>query len=738
MYNVSYKSAINTTICQETKTMNKKMREEYAIFNDLSKLCSTPGYIHAIAFLCLENVIPYRQELKPKDMMGLYSTERLIRTEICTLIGLMYKNGIDLTLPSPQKIQFMIRKTKKLLKELHYHFLSYIKFDDFLKGDEQENPFANGPAMREPISYGSESAYQFQYRELCLGKYNNDDDWLIKNKGFSIKDAVKVLKGIIDFQNLKLKKASSDIFQDKTQNWTILHGYTFTANDLTDYIDYIDYMDLQIVNNVLRALIPPTNMNNQNFNTINDFNVINAYPILELNNGEYVLFNQFSLSEALYETPFYWLIGDGKYSDYAMGNRGSFTETFCKKRLEHVFGQANAFRNVNILSGKKTLGEIDVFVVFANRAIILQAKSKRLTLEARKGNDNVLKDDFKKSIQDSYDQALLCSKLITNTDFILQDSNSSILKIPRDFKEIYIFCVVSDHYPALSFQARQFLRYEQSERIMPPFIMDIFLLDVMVEMLSSPLLFLSYINRRVTYIEAVLAPDELVILSYHLCSNLWISDKNTNLVLENDLGVDIDLAMLVRREGIPGPDTPEGILTKYRNTAFDNLIREIEKDENPSTIDLGFLLLKLSGDTITDINRTISIISERSRADGKTHDSTILFGGMEAGLTIHSSSESIEIAGPSLQRHCELRKYICRVNDWFGICIDPEDMSLRFGIQLNYEWKQSDIMDSLTEKFPKGDETRRPQKNENQNKDIGRNSLCPCGSGKKYKKCCGK
>jgi len=28
------------------------------------------------------------------------------------------------------------------------------------------------------------------------------------------------------------------------------------------------------------------------------------------------------------------------------------------------------------------------------------------------------------------------------------------------------------------------------------------------------------------------------------------------------------------------------------------------------------------------------------------------------------------------------------------------------------------------------------EQNRNQYKNIGRNDLCPCGSGKKYKKCC--
>ena len=72
-----------------------EMRSEQAIFDDLTKLCSSPGYVHAIAYLCFrDNVIRYSDELKPEDMQQLFSKSRLIRTEISTLIGLLLKAEI--------------------------------------------------------------------------------------------------------------------------------------------------------------------------------------------------------------------------------------------------------------------------------------------------------------------------------------------------------------------------------------------------------------------------------------------------------------------------------------------------------------------------------------------------------------------------------------------------------------------------------------------------------------------
>ena len=37
-----------------------------------------------------------------------------------------------------------------------------------------------------------------------------------------------------------------------------------------------------------------------------------------------------------------------------------------------------------------------------------------------------------------------------------------------------------------------------------------------------------------------------------------------------------------------------------------------------------------------------------------------------------------------------------------------------------------------------GDDTPQPKKPVTKDKKPGRNDLCPCGSGKKYKQCCGK
>lgn len=711
------------------------MRPEQTIFEELAGLCSSPGYIHAIAYLCFrDNMIAYSDEMKSEDMQHLFSSSRLIRTETSTLIGLLIKNDIDHTLQSPSVMQDYIDKTETLLEEIHRSMsaLMWKGFDP--KAVQESDPFDSGAALREPIFYGGESAYSFQYRDLSVRKYSNDEEWLRTNKGFSIQEARDVVRAVGRFLDEKAVSVMETLRGMPPDQWTFLPTHTFTAREIAEYA----HIDFTTVNNVLSAFALPDGERNAQFGTLSDFNVVNAYPLMPVLEDEYLLFHIYSLAEALYDAPFYWMGADNVYVNTAMMNRGQFTEEFTAQRLALVFGKDRVYKNVDVYESKdKKIGEIDVLVLFGNRAIVVQAKSKRLTLESRKGNDGQIRDDFRKSVQDSYDQAYRCAKLLGNPKYVLKDRNSDEISIRGSLKDIYIFCVVSDHYPALSFQARQFLKFELTETIPPPFVLDVFTLDAMTEMLASPLQLLSYVDRRSKYSEKVMASHELTILSYHLKRNLWLGGEYDWVMLEDDISSDLDLAMLVRREGIPGPRTPDGILTRLGSTTLGRFVKEIEMRPDPSTIDLGYMLLTLNEKTVTEVSGAIDELARRARADGKNHDLTIRLGQGGTGFTVHCNNNPIHVAGPALESHCHARKYTERTESWFGICVRPSDTSLRFGVNLHFDWERNEEMDVFTKSMARpGNLSDLLETTRAKRKKIGRNELCPCGSGRKYKKCC--
>ncbi len=711
-------------------------RNEDEIFAELQTLAAEPGYIHAISFLCFrDNAIVFEGKLNADNLANMYSPERLVRTEISTLIGLLVKNDLDLSLPQPNQLQKMIDRSDQLLKELHNAMIAPISkaISNAINQGESISPFSRGDILREAIFYCGESAYDFQFRDFALEKYKTDDDWLKSEKGFSISDAITFAQGISILSRNAIVNFKDSFINKDPLEWTALSVFTFT----TDQIMHVTQLDRKVITKILDAFSLPNTDRNQSFNSVSDFNSVNTYPIIRISETEFVIFQYYCLVQAIYESPAYWMSQDEKYVNEAAKNRGSFSEMFCTNRMRSIFGDHHVYKNVTLKENKKiTVGEIDVLVLFGNRAIIIQAKSKRLTIEARKGNDNQLQNDFKLAIQDSYNQGLSCAKALQRRDIIILDNEAQQIRTAHPLKEIYIFCVLSEHYPALAFQAHQLLHIERTEQIKPPFVMDIFLLDTMVEMLASPLYFISYINRRTEYDNKVVAAHELTVLSYHLKRNLWIEPKVDSIFLDDDVCADLDIAMMARRNGFIGNTTPDGILTRLRHTKVGELIKQIEDSENSELIDLGLFLLALNEDTVFELSKGIETIVSRASVDLSNHDFSMSFTNDEGtGITIHSNNDPIGIAMKRLYDHCKRRKYFHKAQTWFGLCLKPRTGAIRFNSNFEYPWKQSREMDDIVVNMSNGQKrlsiSIKPRK-----KKAGRNDPCPCGSGRKYKKCC--
>lgn len=670
-------------------------------------------------------------------MRKMFSPSRLIRTEINTLLGLMIKVDIDWTLLAPRTLQEYIDAAEKLLEELH-RCLS----GEFWSGLTKEavegglNPFERGEALREPIFYSGESAYIFQYLDLATRKYAADSKWLQADRGFTIDHATRVAKAVEGVHADRFDSIRERMRKQYPDEWTMLPLFSFTADEIAAKAN----LATDIVERVLGAFELPSTERNEGFNALHDFNVITAMPLLRMPSGEFLLLQSYSLAEAIYEAPHHWMYQDEAYRPTLSKNRGDFTEDFVAERLGLVFGKDRVHLNVDIFRAKATkVSDVDVLVVWGNRVIIVQAKSKRLTLESRKGNDQVIRSDFKKAVQVAYDQGAACAKSLIEKGCRLVAADGREVVLPDDIKEIYIFCVVSDHYPALSFQARQFLKTESIDRVQAPLVMDVFAVDAMTEMLQSPLQLLSYVNRRANYAEQLMASQELTILGYHLTKNLWVQSDVNLMHLCDDFSAGLDIAMAVRRAGVQGAATPDGVLTRFGKTTVGRIVKEIEARPDSATIDLGFLLLAMSEQAVKEMSRAVDKLAALTRADGQVHDVT--FGFKEgSGITFHCTDEPSTLAAPRLESYCTLRKYREKASQWFGLCMTSTGPDVRFGISLVFPWNQDEQMDEKTkdmkEPVPIDQALQTLMTGRNRARKIGRNDPCPCGSGRKYKKCC--
>ncbi|MBN9002584.1 MAG: preprotein translocase, partial [Rhizobiales bacterium] len=147
----------------------QKLRSEQDIFDELATVCQRPGFAHAIATFCFrDNIVGYGDKLKGEDYAKMFSSDRLIRTEISTLIGLMARAPIDWAKPSNENIEHMLKQAEALLQELHIvlNRPGEENFKAMMEG-EDANPFKAGSFLREPIFYAAESAYASQYRDFA-------------------------------------------------------------------------------------------------------------------------------------------------------------------------------------------------------------------------------------------------------------------------------------------------------------------------------------------------------------------------------------------------------------------------------------------------------------------------------------------------------------------------------------------------------------------------------------------
>lgn len=714
----------------------EKPREESQILEDLATLAASPGYVHAVAYICnRDNVIHIEGQLKSSEMDRLFSSERLIQTELTTLIGLMAKRPLDLSLLPSDVVESYVERTDALMLELH-NAMSYPMFSAMVEamkdGTEPPDPW-HGPGMREPIFYGTETAYAFQYRDLVPEKYEADDDWMLKAKGFTSGQARTIAKTMCALMDEKGTRLFAEARATKVQPETWLPAFEFSLNEVA--------LRSGVEQDVAEAFFRAFRYTGDNaaFKEVGDFNEVAAWPLLPTDRGTVLLFSHYAIYEALYESPFFWMWDDKPYRPTAAKHRGAFTEQFATRRLAGVFGHEHVHTNVNLHRGKDIVGEVDVLVIYADRLIIVQAKSKKLTIAARKGNDNQLKADFAAAIQDSYDQGWTCANEILTGGCRLVDDKEKEVDLPPSIKEVFLFSLVSEHYPALAFQASQFLKFQTTDVIRPPFVMDVFLLDTLTEMLTTPLRLLSYVKLRVGAPDKLMSGHELTVLGYHLKQNLWLDEEYDSVILEDSIAQDLDTAMLVRRDNQPGDDTPVGILTKMRGTRYERLIKEIETKADPATLELGFHLLSMNEDSCVNVHRVLETITRQTQFDGKRHDVTLASSTPPpCGVSFHCNPTPSLEAIAVLEAHCAKRKYRQRAAQWFGVSVNPNS-EIQFGVTLDFPWEASDEMERLTADMKPASQVsdvlpQVPRKGNNTK--LGRNEPCPCGSGRKYKRCC--
>ena len=706
-------------------------RSEEDILADLRTLCSSRGYIHALARICLDNDwLRLSKESGPEDYSHLYDDNHLTLTEVATLTLLLASHSVDLTHPGMAILTEYIQSTHRLLRELHSSLRQpFIRYGRALMAAPGNAvPPLPGPAFREPYFYTAPTAHYYQYRDFAVERYTNDDRWLSSSHGVTIKECHSVLSALASLQE---RKFTLCVATGDTRDTAALECLSFDIDELVQ----ASGIKASTISAALEPFTCPEPTHVLRLSSASDFNIVTAQPILRLPNSRYVLFQFYLVFESLYVSPAYWMQSDPGYRDTAAQNRGAAAETLTANMMERVFGSGHVHRNVLVYQGQHQLGEIDVLAVHGDRAVTIETKSKRLTISARQGQRAAIENDFAKTIQQAYDQVYRCSNAILDPQTRLLNGDGSTVALRCQPTEVYPVCVSAEHYPALSFQVRHFLVTQHSKNVRAPLILDVFSLDTVTEFLSSPLRFLSYLDLRALHGDRVQGTTELSLLSLHLHQNLWPMIEGGATLVQDDMCAAVDAAMNTRRLGAPGPETPPGVLTLLRGTPIGEILDALDEYPASATIDLGLSILKGNGASLQRANSHIAGVLDRATDEMTLRHATICSPGESVGLTVQCVppmlTGDMALLGGSCQRH----KYKMHVDKWVGIEM-RRGFLVAHVLPLHYPWVPDPALDQANRVM---DERAHLVETAASGvlRKIGRNDPCPCGSGKKFKRCCG-
>tara|TARA_A100000171_G_scaffold52958_1_gene74632 strand:- start:8241 stop:10559 length:2319 start_codon:yes stop_codon:yes gene_type:complete len=770
------------------------IRNQEYIIDDIKTLVKSKGFIYTLCLILIEDFHFNVEKLHEVDYQS-----RLNKNEISFLIGLLIQKPISLEKPSsPLELIELKKSTHSLMYELHTSTMlpMFDKMEKVLRSkSEEEIPekldfFGGENTFVEPIFYAGDGIYDFQYLEFLEKKYQYDEEWLKNNANFRFKDVIQITNQIKQIHQEKFKKVNllgirenrkKIIKKIKKKNRSkknkpidaeeyiaMLELYQFfdlfetdshinkglQKEDVTNegwnsfYSGLIDIFSVKLSDfdekinflSFIQNFSIPKNSKNRNkqFKSIGDFNQFKARPLIPLSADTFFVPITFSVFEAVYESPYYWMLLDKTYNDKLAFNRGKAGEEITYELLKSVFGKNRTFNSVRIELKKGQDGtDIDVLCILGSKALCVQVKSKKLTQLSRKGDFEQLKRDFKGAVQDAYNQGLICRSQIIENSATFYNHEGLKIELSEDIEEVYLMVVTTENYPSLTHQSFAFL--EKNDEDPSPLVLTIFDLELVLYYLDNPYDFLYYVRQRTTLTDCFNAQEEMHYLGYHLTHKLWKESKYAFIQLDNSFGQLIDRNYYPYKLGIETSAKSDKIKTRWKNKDFETLCSQIENLNFPKSTDVIFHLLDYSQESRENLIKFIHKTKSNAFKDGEEHNFSMLSGPKRStfGLTylVSKSNDPHEL----IERIGQLshwRKYKSKADFWIGLgCVNLSERMVDVLVYSNKKWEFNKTLDQEVKIAFQGKNKGIPYKF---GKKVQRNDPCPCGSAKKYKKCCGR
>lgn len=286
--------------------MASHVQTESAILASLESLVGEPGFVYTLALVSVNDLF-----FAAEEAADINWHERLSFQELTLLAGQLACYPIDTSvLPTEQIAKEQTSELYGLFGQLHdAHSRPMVeslqsKFDEMAGRQDAdsitEESFSRGSLMVEPIFYSGSGAYDFQYLDLAVAKYQRDQEWIQRHAGLSTETMVRAAA---ELKRLHMRKVSAfreaESFREVCE--AALETFSFRRGDLVLLND-------EEFDAFIRAFsLVPGSVDHPPA-TVGATNEVEFKPILALDQGRFFIPIGFNLTKSIYESPYYWML----------------------------------------------------------------------------------------------------------------------------------------------------------------------------------------------------------------------------------------------------------------------------------------------------------------------------------------------------------------------------------------------------------------------------------------------
>jgi hypothetical protein len=577
-------------------------------------------------------------------------------------------------------------------------------------------------ALSEYLILRSEG-YPEQLWKAAVDQYAAHNDFLRAKFGFSIEEAVNIFRWLIqkieeranvhfsDFVSImkkpmdtyqKLKNGqinepqllsivkeirSSDIYQKlKSHNKKTKDIFLFRLSELENAFGP------ELTRNFIKRFGARFGEINRQYREPKDLNDLNKKPILVVGCEHIFIPVPQLLIQVPVKTIYYDLIQDPDYHVVYEKSRGEYLEERAFDLFGGIFHPANIHRKLRY--GPDEKDEVDLLIEFDTKILIVECKSKPLTLPARQGTLNEIHDDFTKAIQRAYDQAKRAKDYITQNktaEFWTVNEKRIVVK-SEEASEIFLICVTAELFSAFATDLSTILKKEPDESC--PWAICLRDLEIVAQCFTDPYLFLHFLKRRQVLHGRVLSFDELDYVGNYLVNGLFFEEefkKGTVMIALIGFTEQFDKDYLTKI----GKLKTAQVGTSWSNPAFENLIGSIKSIGTKRHSNIILTLLDIDSKARDDLINLIKSTIRNTRRDGRLHDFTMLFENF--GISFVSSIRRDGLKEKVIF-DATLKKYKHKCSKWLcmGRDVTDDQYLVNEFVYLEFKWQYDPKLEQAT------------------------------------------